>query len=87
MWGVLESVLSNRGVGITAKKYLYEGLIVPTALYGAEARGMRSGEKRKLNLEMAAHFDFAVEQPQLFRKLQTKNFDVFVKFGWSGMNG
>ena len=30
-------VLSNRGLGIKAKKCLYEGVIVPTALYGAEA--------------------------------------------------
>ena len=52
-WGALKSVLSNRGLGIKAKKYLYEGVIVPTALYGAEAWGMRSAEKRKVNvLEM-----------------------------------
>ena len=43
-WGALESVLSNRGLGIKAKKCLYEGAILPTALhlYGAEAWGMRS---------------------------------------------
>ena len=53
-WGALKSVLSNRGLGIKAKKYLYEGIIiVPTALYGAEAWGMRSAERRKANvLEM-----------------------------------
>ena len=52
-WGELKSVLSNRGFGIKAKKCLYEGVIVPTALYGAEAWGMRSGERRKVNvLEM-----------------------------------
>ena len=39
-WGALKSVLSNRGLGIKAKKCLYEGVIVPTALYGAEAWGM-----------------------------------------------
>ena len=33
-WGTLKSVLSNRGLGIKAKKCLYEGVIVPTALYG-----------------------------------------------------
>ena len=50
--GALESVLSNRGLGIKAKKCLY-GVIVPTALYGAEARGMRSAVRRKVNdLEM-----------------------------------
>ena len=52
-WGVLKIVLSNRGLGIRAKKCLYEGVIVPTALYGAEAWRMRSPERRKVNvLEM-----------------------------------
>ena len=46
--GALKSVLSNRGLGIKAKKCLYERVIVPTALYGAEAWGMRSAERRKL---------------------------------------
>ena len=36
-WGALISVLSNRGPGIKTKKCLYEGVIIPTALYGAEA--------------------------------------------------
>ena len=30
-------------------KCLYEGVIVPTALYGAEASCMRSAERRKVN--------------------------------------
>ena len=52
-WGALKSVLSNRGLGIKAKKCLHERVIVPTALYGAEAWGMRSAERRKVNvLEM-----------------------------------
>ena len=52
-WGELKCVLSNRGLGIKAKKCLYEGVIVPTALYGADAWGMRSTERRKVNvLEM-----------------------------------
>ena len=52
-WGALKSVLSNRGLGITAKKCLYEGVIVPISLYGAEAWGMRSAERRKVDvLEM-----------------------------------
>ena len=49
-WGVLKSVLSNRGLAIKSKKFLYEGVIVSTALYGAEAWGMRSAEKRKVNV-------------------------------------
>ena len=52
-WEALNSVLSNRGLGIKAQKCLYDGVIVPTALYGAEAWGKRSDERRKLNvLEM-----------------------------------
>ena len=41
-------------MGIKTKKCLIEGvIIVPTALYGAEAWGMRSAERRKVNvLEM-----------------------------------
>ena len=37
-------------MGIKAKKCQYEGVIVPTALYGAEAWGMRSAERRKVNV-------------------------------------
>ena len=52
-WGALKSILSNRGLGIKAKKCLYEGVIVSTALYGPEAWGMRSAERRKVKvLEM-----------------------------------
>ena len=40
--GALKSVLNNRGLGIKGQNCLYEGLIVLTALYGAEAWGMRS---------------------------------------------
>ena len=51
--GALKSVLSNRELGIRAKKCLYEGVTLPIALYGAEAWGMRSTERRKVNvLEM-----------------------------------
>ena len=36
--------------GIKAKKCLYEGVIVPTALYGAEACGMKIAKRRKVNV-------------------------------------
>ena len=49
-WGALKSLLSNRGLGINAKKCLYEGVIVPMTFYNG---GMRSAEGRKGNvLEM-----------------------------------
>ena len=52
-WGAVKSVLSNRGLGIKAKNGLYEFVIVPTALYGAEAWSMTSAEVKKVNvLEM-----------------------------------
>ena len=52
-WGAMKHVLFNRGLGIKAKKCLYEGVIVPTALYGAEACGMKSAKRSKVNvLEM-----------------------------------
>ena len=35
--GALKSDLSNRGLGIKAKKCLYERVFVPMALHGAEA--------------------------------------------------
>ena len=38
-WGALKSVLINRGLVMKAKKCLYEGVIVPTALYREEAWG------------------------------------------------
>ena len=49
-WGALKSVPSNRGLGIEAKDCPYEGVIIPTALYGAESWGMRSAERRKVNV-------------------------------------
>ena len=49
-WRARKSMLINRGLEIKAKKCLYEGVIVATALYGAEAWGMRSAERRNVNV-------------------------------------
>ena len=49
-WRSPKRVLSNRGLGIKAKKCLHEGVIVPMALHGAEAWCMKSAERRKLNV-------------------------------------
>ena len=48
-WGSLKSV-NNRGLGIKAKKGQYEGVIVQTALNGAEAWGKRRVERSKVNV-------------------------------------
>ena len=51
--GAPKSVINNKGFGINANKCQYEGVIVPKPLYRAEAWGMRSAERRKVNvLEM-----------------------------------
>ena len=51
-WG-LKSMLSYRGLEVNINKCLYEGVTGPTALYGAEAWGLRSAERTKVNvLEM-----------------------------------
>ena len=48
-----KSELSSRGLRIKANKCLFEGVILPTALYRAQAWGMRSADRRKVNvLEM-----------------------------------
>ena len=44
-WGVLKSVLSSSGLEINVK-CVHEEVIVPTALYRAEAWWMRSVERR-----------------------------------------
>ena len=40
--GERRKVLSSGGMGINVKKCLHEEVIVPTALYGTQAWGMRS---------------------------------------------
>ena len=48
-----EKYAKNSVLGINAKRCLYGRVIVPTTLHGAEAWGMRSAERRKVNvLEM-----------------------------------
>ena len=48
--GGLKSVMRNRHLGMVAKRRLYEGVIVPTAMYGAETWNMREEERRSLNV-------------------------------------
>ena len=43
-WGALKCVLSNRGLGINAKKCLYEGAMVQAVLYRAQTWGVASAE-------------------------------------------
>ena len=51
--GGMKKLWSNRELGMEVKRGLYESIIVPTALYGAETWGMKVAEKKRLNvLEM-----------------------------------
>ena len=71
--GALKNVLSNRRLGIKAKKCLYEGVTVPMALYGAEAWGMRSAERRKVNvLEMKCLKWVELAMKRYIRELEYK---------------
>ncbi len=50
--GGMKSVLRNRTLGMNTKR-LYEGVVVPTALYGAEKWNVRDSERNRLDvLEM-----------------------------------
>ena len=42
--------MTNRGLGINAIKCHCEGVIMPTTLYRAVARGIRSVQRRKVNV-------------------------------------
>ncbi len=48
--GACKRVFKCRSLNMNAKKALYEGVIVPTVLYGAEAWGVREAERRRLNV-------------------------------------
>ena len=51
--GAMKRLWRNEGMGMEAKKVLYEGVVVPTVLYGSETWGLREAESRKLGvLEM-----------------------------------
>ena len=43
-------MLNNKGLGIDAKQRLYEGVIALTTLYGGDAWGVGSAERRKVNV-------------------------------------
>ncbi|MCP4272649.1 MAG: hypothetical protein GY781_11890, partial [Gammaproteobacteria bacterium] len=48
--GACKRVFKCRSLNMNAKKALYEGVIVPTVLYGAEAWGLRVAERRRSNV-------------------------------------
>ncbi len=43
-------MLHNRALGMNAKRRLYEGVVAPTALYGAETWNVRESERNRLDV-------------------------------------
>ena len=50
MLGGMKRVLKCRTLRMDAKRRLYEGVVVPTALYGAETWNMSAVERKRLNV-------------------------------------
>ena len=46
--GTVKKLWTNGGLGVEAKTMMYEEVVLPTALYGAETWGLRE-TKKKLN--------------------------------------
>ncbi len=50
MYRGMKRVFKCRSLGMSAKRRLYEGVVVPTGLYGAETCNMGAAERRRLNV-------------------------------------
>ena len=50
MLGAMKSVMKCRELGMNVKRELYERIIMPVVLYGAETWGLREAERQKLNV-------------------------------------
>ena len=71
-WEALKSLLSNRGLGIKVKKFLYERIIVPTALQEAEAWGKRSAKRKNVYVLEMMYLRSLVGVSRLDRELGMK---------------
>ncbi len=60
--GGMKRVFKCRSLGITAKRSLYEGVVVPTALYGAETWNMGAEERRRLNIMETRNYNNCKEK-------------------------
>ena len=60
------------------RKSVYEGVIVPTALYGTEAWGMGSAERRKVNVLEMKYLKTLLGVSRLDR---FRNDEVLIKAG------
>ena len=78
-WRVQKSVLSNRGLKIQAKNCLYEEVIVPTALYRAEAWGMWEGKCREK--ESKCSWDEVFEKFAWVSRMDSQEWEVHRRAG------
>ena len=63
--GSTENCAEQLRIGINAKNCLYVLVIVPTALFGAEAWGTRSAERRKVNVLVMLYLRSLVGVPRM----------------------
>lgn len=53
VYGGMKCIIKNRYLGMKVKTRLYEGVVIPVALYGADTWNTREEERSRLNvLEM-----------------------------------
>ncbi|XP_068247863.1 uncharacterized protein [Palaemon carinicauda] len=50
VFGPVNGVVKNRGIGRNVNRVLYEKVIVPTVIYGLELWGIKVTERQKLNM-------------------------------------
>ncbi len=46
----MKRVFKCKSLGMSAKRRLYKGVVVPTALYGAETWNVGAAERKRLNV-------------------------------------
>ncbi len=46
----MKRVFKCKSLGMSAKRSLYEGVVVPTVLYGAETWNVGAAERKRLNV-------------------------------------
>ena len=73
----------DRGFGINAQKCLYEGAIVPTALFGAETRSMRSSVRRKVKVLVMKCFNSLVGWSRMEILIRMKRYVEELEYNWS----
>ena len=48
--GVMKRLWKDRYLGVNVKRMMYESIVVPSVLYGADALGLKEREHKRLNV-------------------------------------